>query len=193
MKTPHILLIGIASLILANAATAQTAPGAKPAAPAAAKAKPLSSSDTNAYLKVAESMQFQLNLSLTLRHKFKDSEPEIVSLGTKLHKEMTDQWTPGVNLVMERGVDGKKIPMALSKIDKATVSKVSTIKDEKKWLVAYFELFAKESKKSAAEAEKIAKAIQDADLKAYIEKAATLLKSQSEVIEAKFQELKTRK
>ena len=183
---------------LTATATAQPAPGAKPAAPAApgataAKPKPFSAGDTNAYIKVAESMQFQLHLSLTLRGKFKDSEPEIVALGNKIHKEMTDQWTPLVTLAQERGVDGKKIPMALSKTDKAAVAKVGTIKDEKKWLVAYFDLFAKESKKSATDAEKIANAVQDADLKAAIEKVGALLKSESEAIEAKEKEVKARK
>ncbi len=184
----------IAALITATA-TAQTTPGATPTAPGAtaAKPKPFSSGDTNAYIKVAESLQYQLHLSLTLRHKFKDSQPEIVALGSKIHREMTTLWTPGVDLAQQRGVEGKKIPQSLSKADKATVQKVGTIKDEKKWLVAYFELFAKESKKSAMDAEKIAKAVQDADLKAYIEKAAALLTSQSEVIEAKYKELKSAK
>ena len=182
-------------------ATAQPAPGAKPAAPGtppapgatAAKPKPFSAGDTNAYIKVAESMQFQLSLSQTLQGKFKDSEPEIVALGRKIHAEMTKAWTPGVDLAQLRAVDNKKIPMTLSKNDKAALAKVGTIKEEKKWLVAYFDLFAKESKKSATDAEKIAKAVQDADLKAYIEKIAALLKSQSEAIEAKEKEVKARK
>jgi hypothetical protein len=179
-------------------ATAQPAPGAKPAAPGApgataAKPKPFSAGDTNAYIKVAESMQFQLHLSLSLRGKFKDSEPEIVALGNKIHGEMTKAWTPLVTLAQERGVDGKKIPMTLSKTDKAAVAKVGTIKDEKKWLVAYFDLFAKESKKAATDAEKIANSVQDADLKAAIEKVGALLKSESEAIEAKEKEVKARK
>jgi hypothetical protein len=179
---------------LTATATAQPAPGTPPAPGAtAAKPKPFSAGDTNAYIKVAESMQFQLTLSLTLRGKFKDSEPEIVALGNKIHSETTKAWTPGVDLAQLRGVDGKKIPMTLSKNDKAALAKVATIKEEKKWLVAYFDLFAKESKKSAADAEKIAKAVQDPDLKAFIEKVAALLKSQSEAIEAKEKEVKARK
>jgi hypothetical protein len=197
MKKLRPLLIAVLTLT----AAAQTTPGAAPAAAAApgapaapaAKPKPFSSSDTNAYVKIAESMQYQLHLSLTLRGKFKDTNPDLVSLGSRVHKEMTDLWTPGVNLAQQRGVDNKKIPQALSKNDKAAVAKVGTIKDEKKWTVAYFELFAKESKKAAADAEKIVKAVQDAELKAFVEKAAALLKSESETIEAKYKELKSGK
>lgn len=187
--------------LITATAVAQTAPGAKPAttaapgapAPAAAKPKPFSSSDTSSYIKIADAMQYQLHLSLRLRHKFKDKEPELVAIGSKIHKEMTELWTPGVNLAMERGVDGKKIPQVLSKNDKDSVAKVDTIKDEKKWIVAYFELFAKESKKAAVDAEKIAKAVQDADLKTHLEKTAAVLKSQSDAITAKYMDLKAKK
>lgn len=192
---------------LALTATAQTTPGTKPAAPgppaaATAKAKPFSPGDTHIYITVTEAMEFQLKVSEKLNWKMKDGDPEIVAIAGKITKEMTDLYTPGVSLAQERGVPGgadKKsktgiIPNDMSQNNKAALAKVDAMnKDEKKWVVALFELFAKESKKGAAEAEKGAKAAQDADLKAYAEKAAALLKSESEAVEAKFKQLKTAK
>lgn len=194
MKTPRLLLIGTGALILCTIATAQPAPGTKPgAASATSKPKPYSAGDTHAYLNIAEAIQFQLNMSQRLRGKYKEGSPEMVALASKINKEATELWTPGVEAAMAHGVEGKKIPQDMTKNDKASLTKLGTIKDDKKWEVAFFELFAKEAKKNAADAEKSAKAAQDADLKAFAEKAAALLKAQSETIEAKFKELKARK
>ena len=198
MKTPRILLIGTAALVLASGANAQTAPGTKPATPGApagapAKAKPYSAGDTHIYLTIADAIQFQLNMSLRLRGKYKEGAPDMVAFAGKINKESTELWTPGVDAAMAHGVEGKKIPQDMSKIDKANLAKLGIIKEDKKWEVAFFELYAKEAKKNASDAEKGAKAAQDADLKAFAEKAAALLKSQAEAIEAKFKELKTKK
>lgn len=194
MKTPRLILIGTTSLILAASANAQTAaPAGAPPAPAAAAAKPYSAADQHIYLTIAEAMQLHLNLSLRLRHKYKEGAPDMVALGSKMHKESTELWTPGVDAAMAHGVDGKKIPQALSKNDSAALAKLGAIKDDKKWQLAFFEYFAKEAKKGAADAEKGAKAAQSPDLKAFAEKAAALLKSQADEVEAKFKELKARK
>ena len=198
MKTLRLLLIGTASLILASGANAQTAPGAKPATPAApvaapAKAKPYSAGDTHIYLAIADAIQFQLNMSQRLRGKYKEGAPEMLTFAAKISKESVELFTPGVDAAMAHGVEGKKIPQDMSKMDKANLAKLGIIKDEKKWELAFFEFYAKESKKNAADAEKGAKAAQDADLKAFAEKAAALLKSEAEAIEAKFKELKTKK
>ncbi len=197
MKTPRLILAGTAALILAASANAQPAPGAKSAAPgvpaADAKAKPFAAGDTKIYLSVAEAIQFQLNMSLRLRGKYKDGPQDLLDLAAKTSKESTALWTPGVDAAMAHGVDGKKIPNDLTKNDKAALAKLGTIKDDKKWQLAFFEFYAKESKKNAAEAEKGAKAAQDADLKAFVEKAAALLKSQDEAVEAKFKEIKAKK
>jgi hypothetical protein len=196
MKTP-LILIATAALIFTTSANAQTAPGAKPAAgmpPAgAAKAKPFSANDAHIYLAIADGIQFQLNMSLRVRGKYKDGPQDFLDLAGKISKESTELWTPGVEAAMAHGVDGKKIPNDLSKNDKANLNKLATIKDEKKWQLAFFEFYAKESKKNAADADKGAKAAQDADLKAFAEKAAALLKTQAETVEAKFKELKTTK
>lgn len=192
-----ILLVATALAVTAISQAQTTPPAVTPGAAApgapAQKPKPFSSSDTRAYLTVAESLQFQLNMSLRLRSRFKETEPQLVAFGSKLHKEATDLWTPGVDLAQLHGVEGKKIPLDMTKADKANVAKLNPIKDDKKWTLAYFELFAKDSKKNALEAEKTLKTVMDPELKAFLEKAHALLKSQSETVEAKFQELKGRK
>jgi hypothetical protein len=198
MKTSRLLLIGTAALIFAATANAQTAPGAKPAPgtppPAApAKPKPYSAGDTRIYLAIADGIQFQLNMSLRVRGKYTDGPQDLLDLASKISRDSTELWTPGVDAAMAHGVEGKKIPNSLSKTDTANLNKLGTIKDEKKWQLAFFEFYAREAKKNAHDAENGAKAAQDADLKAFAEKAAALLRSQAEEIEAKFRELKTRK
>jgi len=197
MKTFRFLPIGTATLLFITAANAQTAPGAKPATatpPAGApKAKPFSAGDTHTYLTIAEGIQFQLNMSLRLRGKYQDGPQDLLDLAAKISRDSTELWTPGVDTAMAHGVDGKKIPNGLSKNDTVNLNKLGTIKDDKKWQLAFFEFYAKEAKKNAHDAENGTKAAQDADLKAFAEKAASLLKSQAEEIEAKFKELKTKK
>ena len=198
MKTLRLLLIGTAAFLFIPGANAQPAPGAKPAtgtppAGAPAKAKPYAAGDTKIYIEIADAIQFQLKMSERLRGKYKDGAPDVLALAARISKESIELFTPGVDGAMAHGVEGKKIPQDMSKIDKANLAKLGTIKDEKKWQLAFFEFYAKESKKNAAELEKGAKTAQDADLKAYAEKAAALLKSQAEAVEAKFKELKTRK
>ena len=197
MKTLRLLLLGTASFIFATGADAQTPPPAKPptgAPPAGAeKAKPFSPADTHIYLNIAEGIQFQLNMALRTRGKYKEGAQDLLDLASKISKEATELWTPSVDVAMAHGVDGKKIPNSLTKNDSAALGKLGTIKDEKKWQLAYFEFYAKEAKKNAAEAEKGAKAAQDPALKEFAEKAAALLKSQADAVEAKFKELKTRK
>ena len=209
MKTSSLLLLGTASLIFTVGAGAQNAPAVKPApgAPASttaapAKPKAFASSDTRIYITIAEAMQFQLKAAEKLRWKMKDGDAETVALAMKLGKEVTELYTPGVTMAQERGVPGavdKKtktgtIPTDMTAADRAALTKVDAMnKDDKKWIVAFFEMFAKESKKGTAEAEKGAKAAQDADLKAWAEKVAALLKTQTEEIEAKHKALKSNK
>ena len=198
MKTPRLLVLGTATILLAVGAIAQPAPGTKPAqgtppAGAPAKAKPYSAGDTKVYIEIADAIQFQLKMSERLRGKYKEGAPDMLALAAKISKESIELFTPGVDAAMAHGVEGKKIPQDMSKNDKAALTKLGTIKDEKKWELAYFEHYAKESKKNAAEAEKAAKTVQDTDLKTYAEKAAGVLKSQADTIETKFQEVKKKK
>ena len=204
MKTLRLLLIGTAAFLFTNA-NAHTAPGAKPATgapPAGAGKAKFSPGDTHIYVTIAEAMQFQLKASEKLRWKMKDGDAEVLALAMKINKEMTELYTPGVTMAQEHGVPGnldKKpksgtIPNDITVADRAALTKVDAMnKDDKKWLVALFELLAKESKKNAAVAEKAVLSAQDADLKAFTEKAAALLKGESETVEAKFKELKTKK
>jgi hypothetical protein len=192
MKSLRILILGTAALILTAGANAQTAPGTPPAV-APAKAKPYASSDEHIYITIAEGIQFQLKLSERLRGKYREGDAAMLAFAGKVSKESIDLFTPGVDAAMAHGVEGKKIPQDISKNDKAGLTKLGTIKDEKKWELAFFEFYAKESKKNAADAEKGAKAAQDADLKAYAEKATAVLKAQADAAEAKFKELKTKK
>jgi hypothetical protein len=171
---------------LTLAAAAQPAPGA-------AKPKPYSSGDTHAYLLVADAIQFHLGMSQRMTGKYKDGAPDLLALAGKIRKASTDLWTPGVDAAMAHGVEGKKIPQDMSKNDKASLTKLATVKDAKKSELAFFELYSKEAKKNAHEAENALKTVQDADLKAFVEKAVAQLKGQADELEAKFKELKTRK
>lgn len=192
MKPFHPILLIAATLIFNPASHAQTTPPGATAAPAA-KPKPFSSTDTRNYVVAAEMLQYHLNMGMRLRGKFKETDPDLVAFGGKLSKEATDLYTPGVNLAMARGVPNEKIPQAMSKSDAATVGKLNTIKDEKKWTVAFLELFAKDSKKNATDVEKVAKSQMDPELKTWVEKVAAMIKSQSEAVDAKFKERKAMK
>ena len=147
------------------------------------------SSDTRIYITLAETMQFQLKASDRLR-------------GTSSPSPRTALFTPGVTMAQKHGVPGavdKKtktgtVPTDITPADRASTTKVDAMnKDGGKWPIAFFEMFAKESKKGAAEAEKGPKAAQDADLKAWAEKVASLLKMQAEKIEAKHKALNSKK
>jgi hypothetical protein len=183
MKHLHSILLIAATLGFSTPSYAQTAQ----------KPKPLSSSDTRAYVTTAESLQYQMGMSMRLRGKFKETDPALVGFGSKLNKEVTDLYTPGVNLAQSRGVDGKSIPQGMSKTDAASVAKLNAIKDDKKWTLAYFETFAKDSKKNALDAEKTLKGVMDPELKAWVETVVPVLKTQSATIDAKYQELKSAK
>ena len=194
MKLIPLLSLFAAALALSHPAMAQTPAAPAPGAtPAAAKPQPLSGSDTRTLLEFADSLQFQLNMALRINSKFKDGDAGMLTLAGGIRKETTEIWTPMVDMAQAGGVDGKKIPQSMSKTDVANVNKLSTIKDEKKWTLAFMEHFAKESKKNAHSAEGGIKTLQDPTLKTWAEKAAALLKSQSEKVDAKYQELKTAK
>ncbi len=198
MKT--LLLVGTAAVLIASA-SAQPAPGAAPVAPGAkpapgapaAKPKPYTSSDARIYIATADGIQFQLKMSERMRGRYKDGPTEMQALSSKIYRDCVAIWTPGVDAAMAHGVDGKKIPNDMSKADKTALGKVGAIKDAKASEQAFFDFFAKESKKYAVEIEKDLKNVQDPDLKAFVEKSAALLKAQSEEIDAKAKGLKGKK
>jgi hypothetical protein len=100
----------------------------------------------------------------------------------------------GVPGAVDKKTKTGTVPTDITPADRASTTKVDAMnKDGGKWPIAFFEMFVKESKKGAAEAEKGPKAAQDADLKAWAEKVAALLKTQAEKIEAKHKALKPKK
>lgn len=201
MFTLRLLVIGTAVFAFVPAAPAQLPPAKPPGA--AAKAKPFSSSDTRIYIALAEDLQFQLKAMQKLRGKFKETNPGLVSFSSKISKEVIDLYTPGVTMAQEHGVPGmadKKsksgtIPVDATAADTALITKVDAAHkgDEQKWIPAFFEMLSKELKKKVVVAEKNAKAVQDADLKVFADKAVAMLKSQSETVDAKLAEVKPAK
>lgn len=186
----------ITFLILAtftSMAAAQPAPGGAGATPAAAKPKPYSPGDTRVYVTIAAGMQFHLVVSMHLRGKDPQSDPGMAAFAEKLHNACTGLWTAGVDAAMQHGVEGKKFPRDISKNDQMALARIDNIKDERKWLLAFFDFYSKEAKKNARDAESAATAAQDPDLKAFAGKAVALLKGDSDEIEAKLKELKAKK
>ena len=200
----HIVLLFLCAATLALDASAQNAPmpaaGTKSAGgaatggtpPAAAK-KSFPGGDIHTLLALADSLQFQLKMGEHITSKFHETDPALAAFGNPIRKETTDMWTPMVDMATAGGVEGKKIPLDMSKNDKANLAKLNTIKDEKKWTLAFFEFFAKEAKKNAKAAESGIKALTDPNLKAWAEKAGAMLNTQAEQIEGKFKEIKSAK
>ena len=133
---------------------------ARPGAPATtttapAKPKPFASSDTRIYITLAEAMQFQLKASDRLRGKMKEGDTETLAFATKTGRDVTALYTPGVTMAQKHGVPGavdKKtktgtVPTDITPADRASTTKVDAMnKDGEKWPIAFFEMFAKESK-----------------------------------------------
>jgi len=192
MKIFRLIPLACALVALPVAAPAQTPPAPTTGAPAPAK-KPFSTGDAKVLLAIADSMQFQLKMSELMSGKFRESNPTLAAFAGPIRQETTALWTPTVDMATAGGVEGKKIPLDMSKTDRANLTKLNVIKDEKKWTLAYFEFYAKESKKNARDAEAGVKTLADAGLKEWGAKAEALLKSQAERIEAKYKELKSAK
>lgn len=205
MKTSTFLLTSTIALALAAAAHSQNppkvtagaeAPAGKPGTTTTAapqKPKPFSSTDTRAVLGVADSVQFQLGMAQRLQSKYREGDAEMASLGSKIHKDATALWTPMVELATAHGVDGRKIPMVMTKTDKASADKLNTVKDEKKYKVAFLDLFSKEARKNVRSTEAAAKTVMDPDLKAWMEKALPTLQSQAELLETAAKDAKSPK
>ena len=131
-------------------------------------------------------MQFHIRMGEVARHKDKDDK-ELLGFANKIHKEMTEQWTPLVSAAMNRNM--KNIPSAVSKGDKDDIAKLGKEKGDK-WKAEYFELFAKNGKRNVRTAENAVKALQDPELKAPATKVAAVITSQADAADAKAKELK---
>jgi hypothetical protein len=205
MKPSPLLLVATLTLTFANVSHSQNPPGVtagteppggKPGTTTAAagqKPKPFSSGESHALLGIADSLQFQMNLAQRLASKLRISDPQTASLAARIQKETTQLWTPMVDLATAHGIEGKKIPMTVSKGDKAAADKLNTLKEEDKWKVAFVDLFAKEARKNVRGTEAAAKSATDPDLKAWLEKALAVLAPQAEQLETAHKELKSPK
>jgi hypothetical protein len=205
MKPSTSILISTVVLTLAAAAHSQTppkvsagteAPAGKPGTTVAAapqKPKPFSSNDTRVVLDIADILQYQLGMAQRLRGKFRETDKELVALGSKINKDATALWTPLADLGTAHGVDGAKFPTEIAKTKLADINKLSTIKDEQKYKAAFFDLFSKEARKNVQSTEAALKRVMDADLKAWIEKALPTLQSQADLLETTAKDLKGQK
>lgn len=203
MRSLHILAITAAVLIAAptlraqapaapatGAATPPATPGAPATAPAA-KAKPLSSGEAKGITDLLEAMHFHIRMGEVAKHKDKEDK-DVVAFGNKSHKEMTEQYTPLVNLAMLRQMDNKNIPTAVTKGDKSDIEKLSKAKPEK-WKLEYYELFAKQGKQNVRVAEAAVKSFADPELKDLGTKVAATITAQTAAAEAAHKELKAKK
>lgn len=207
MNTRHILAITAATLLSLPAVHAQapatpattpatptpgapaaTAPGATGATATPAK-KPLSMNEGKAVTDLLETMQFYIQVAQSGRHKDKEDK-ELVSFSNKLHKSMTELFTPLVSVAMENKL--KNIPEAASKADKADIAKLGKPKAEK-WKQDYFELVAKNAKRDVRQLDNAIKSMQDAQVKDVATKTQAAIQTAGTEAEAKFKELKDKK
>lgn len=216
MSTRHVLTITAAALLAAPFLTAQTpapgapatpatpavpatpatpgAPGTPPAAGATdptKKARPLSSNEQRSLAQIFEAMQFHMRMGSVAKSKDKEDK-DFVAFGTRIHKEMTEQWTPLVTLATNKGMDNKNIPSEISKPDKSDIEKLGKAKPDK-WRLEYYELFSKQAKRNARTVDTAVKTFTDPELK---QSGAALLKlfnEQAETLESTYKGLKNAK
>jgi hypothetical protein len=213
MSTRHILTITAAALLAAPFLNAQApAPGAPavpatPATPAtpgatatppaagatdpAKKARPLSPTEQRSLTQVFDAMQFHMRMGTIAKGKNKDDK-DLIAFGTRVNKEMTDQWTPLVTIATARGMDNKNIPIDISKQDKSDIDKLGKAKDDK-WRVEYYELFAKQAKRNARTVDTAAKSFTDPELKQFGTALSKTFNDQAESLESTYKGLKNTK
>ena len=214
MSSRHILTITAAALLAAPFLNAQApAPGAAPGAPAAPatpatpgapatppatgaadpakKARPISSTEQRSLTQVFDAMQFHMRMGAIAKSKNKEDK-DFVAFGTRINKEITDQWTPLVTLATARGMDNKNITIEISKQDKSDIEKMDKAKDDK-WRVEYYELFSKQAKRNARTVDTAAKSFTDPELKQLGTALAKTFNDQAEAIESTYKGLKNAK
>jgi hypothetical protein len=205
MSTRHILTITAATLLAAPFLNAQApAPGTPPAVPATPatppaagatdptkKVRPLSPTEQRSLAQVFDAMQFHMRMGAIAKSKNKDDK-DFVAFGTRINKEITDQWTPLINLATTRGMDNKNIPIEVSKQDKSDIDKLGKAKDDK-WRLEYYELFSKQAKRNARAVDTAAKSFTDPELKQIGTGLAKIFNDQAEAIESTYKGLKNTK
>jgi hypothetical protein len=196
MKT--LLLAATIAIFIPNPhvqAAESAAPGAKPVADAIpAKPKPFSSAEKKAFMDAAEGMHFHISMIVPFLTKYKDSDPAMYAWGNKIYQNSKNLFGLGVDMAVARGMDAKLIMQERDKNNNASQKKIGQMsKDVKKWEKEFFDFYAKDAKKCALSAENALKTVQDAELKAWMEKAAAQLKSHSEAVEEKLKEAAAKK
>jgi hypothetical protein len=211
MSTRHILTITAATLLAAPFLNAQApAPGAPPAVPAnpatpgtpatppaagatdpAKKVRPLSPTEQRSLAQVFDAMQFHMRMGAIAKSKNKEDK-DLVAFGTRINKEITDQWTPLINLATARGMENKNIPIEVSKQDKSDIDKLGKAKADK-WRIEYYELFSKQAKRNARTVDTAAKSFTDPELKQVGTTLAKTFNDQAESIESTYKGLKNTK
>ncbi len=177
----------LAITFLSTIAHAQLAkPGSLVAGATTAKAKAFGASDNRFARVTSEVMHFQLRLAGRW-NGIKEQEPEFSQWLKPRHEKLIAIWTPFATMCVENGVKG--LAEDISKNDAADLAKNPTAK-EKKFRLGHLELLAKSSKKAHKEMEGAAKSIQNADLKAWADNALTVLKTNADDYEARYQEEK---
>ena len=177
-------------LLMAGIASAQNAQPAAPSANAAAAAKkPFAPGDARFARVTSETMHFQLKLAGRW-NGIKALEPEFSKWLKPRHEKLTAIWTPFATMCVENNVKG--LAEDVSKKDAADLAKNPNAKQEG-FRLAHLELMAKSAKKAHKEMESAAKGIQNAELKAWADNALTVLKTNADDYEARYQEEKKRK
>ena len=175
-----------AIVILASAVHAQNAqPGAQ-ASGAAAAAKPFGPTDNRFAKTTAEIMHFQLKLAGRW-NGIKELEPDFAKWLKPRHEKLTAIWTPFATMCVNNNVKG--LAEDISKKEATDLAKNPNAK-EKGFRLAHLELLAKSSKRAHKDMENAAKGIQSGELKAWADNALTLLKTNAEDYEARYQDEK---
>jgi hypothetical protein len=191
LKAARMKLITFSIVLLATSiAPAQIAQPAAPTAnaPAAAK-KPFTPGDARFARVTSEVMQFQLKLAGRW-NGIKELEPEFAKWLKPRHEKLTSIWTPLATMCVENNVRG--LAEDVSKKDAADLAKNPNAKQEG-FRLAHLELLAKSAKKGHKEMEAAAKGIQSAELKTWADNALTVMKTNADDYETRYQEEKKRK
>jgi hypothetical protein len=177
-------------LVTISIAPAQNAQPATPSANAVeAMKKPFTPGDARFARVTSEAMHFQLKLAGRW-NGIKELEPEFSKWLKPRHEKLTSIWTPFATMCVENSVKG--LAEDISKKDAADLAKNPNAK-EKGFRLAHLELMVKSAKKAHKDIENAAKGIQSAELKAWADNALTVLKTNADDYEARYQEEKKRK
>ena len=143
-------------------APAPAAPGTAPAAPAATPApKPLSPTEKNFIKNAGKSIYYQVQLAAAAKTAVTDENMGRVR--DSATRDLNKAWE-GLNKIAKQ--HGETVVSELQGADKSFVERLGKMKDDK-FVKAWLDEMAKESKKLDRDFEQGAKSIQDPDLKTF--------------------------